>query len=60
MMTDNPFLSEAEGNTWKTYLNSKLSDKIKFIDRVNTHEKCIILWRRLTVASFHLEQKVGI
>ena len=40
MMTDNPFLSEAEGNTWKNlYLNSKLSDKIKFIDRVNTHEE---------------------
>jgi glycosyltransferase involved in cell wall biosynthesis len=40
MMTDNPFFSETEGNTWKNlYLNSKLSDKIKFIDRVNTHEE---------------------
>ena len=40
MMTTNPFLSPEEDEQWKKlYLSSKLGDKIKFIDRVATHEE---------------------
>ncbi len=40
MMTSNPFLTEKEDSEWKKmYLNSKLGDKIKFIDRQRTHEE---------------------
>lgn len=40
MMTTNPFLSPEEDQEWKNlYINSKLGNKIKFIDRVATHEE---------------------
>ena len=40
MMTTNPFLSEDEDKRWKNmYLNTKLGNKIKFIDRVQTHSE---------------------
>ena len=40
MMTTNPFLSEEEDLSWKKmYKNSKLGDKIKFIDRVAQHKE---------------------
>ena len=40
MMTTNPFLSQEEDEKWKKmYTNTKLGKKIKFIDRVETHEE---------------------
>ena len=40
MMTTNPFLSEEEDASWKKlYRNSKLGEKIKFIDRVAQHKE---------------------
>jgi len=40
MMTNNPFFSKEEDETWKNmYLNSTMGKQIKFIDRVNTHEE---------------------
>ena len=40
MMTRNPFLTQEEDAAWRNlYSNSKLGDKIKFIDRVATHEE---------------------
>jgi len=40
MMNDNPFLSQEENKNWqKLYTSSKLGSKVKFIDRVLTHEE---------------------
>ena len=40
MMTSNPFMTPEEDQQWKKlYLDSKLGDKIRFIDRVNTHQE---------------------
>lgn len=53
MMTTNPFLSPEEDEEWKKlYLNSKLGDKIKFIDRVATHEEVYNIMRRTDCGIF--------
>lgn len=40
MMNSNPFLKPDDINAWKNlYLNSKLGSKVRFIDRVDTHEE---------------------
>jgi len=40
MMCENPFYSESEENEWKNlYLNSKLGDKIKLIERVPNQQE---------------------
>ena len=40
VMSHNPFLSETEEKEWHNlYLNSKLSEKIKLVPRVKTHEE---------------------
>lgn len=40
MMNHNPFLSEEDSNNWKNlYKSSKLGSKIKFIDRVHSHDE---------------------
>ena len=40
IMCSNPFLKNEEDLKWKSlYMNSKLSHKIRFIDRVNTHHE---------------------
>ena len=53
MMTTNPFLSKEEDNQWKKlYLNSRLGDKIKFIDRVNTHKEVYNIMSRTDCGIF--------
>lgn len=53
MMTTNPFLSPEEDQQWKKlYLNSKLADKIKFIDRVATHEEVYNIMSRTDCGIF--------
>ncbi len=53
MMTSNPFLSEKEDAEWKNmYLNSKLGDKIKFIDRQTTHEEVYNIMCKTTCGIF--------
>jgi glycosyltransferase involved in cell wall biosynthesis len=53
MMTTNPFLSPEEDQQWKNlYLNSKLGDKIKFIDRVATHNEVYNIMRRTDCGIF--------
>ena len=53
MMTTNPFLSPEEDEEWKKlYLNSKLADKIKFIDRVATHEEVYNIMSRTDCGIF--------
>jgi glycosyltransferase involved in cell wall biosynthesis len=39
MMTSNPFLSEQQDQEWKTLYTSKLGDKVKFINRVASHNE---------------------
>ena len=40
LMTSNPFLNENQDAEWKSlYKSSKLGDKVKFIDRVQTHKE---------------------
>lgn len=53
MMTNNPFLTEKEDSEWKKmYLNSKLGDKIKFIDRQTTHEEVYNIMCKTTCGVF--------
>ena len=53
MMTSNPFLTEKEDSEWKNmYLNSKLGDKIKFIDRQTTHEEVYNIMCQTTCGVF--------
>ena len=53
MMTNNPFLTEKEDSEWKNmYLNSKLGDKIKFIDRQTTHEEVYNIMSKTTCGIF--------
>ncbi len=53
MMPSNPFLTEKEDSEWKKmYLNSKLGDKIKFIDRQTTHEEVYNIMSKTTCGIF--------
>lgn len=53
MMTNNPFLSPEEDKNWKNlYLNRKLGHKIKFIDRVATHEEVYNIMKQVDCGIF--------
>ena len=53
MMPSNLFLTEKEDSEWKKmYLNSKLGDKIKFIDRQTTHEEVYNIMSKTTCGIF--------
>ncbi len=53
MMPHNPFLTEKEDSEWKNmYLNSKLGDKIKFIDRQTTHQEVYNIMSKTTCGVF--------
>jgi glycosyltransferase involved in cell wall biosynthesis len=53
MMNQNPFLSEQEQNSWiDLYKTSKLGDKIRIINRVNTQEEVYNIMRKTDCGIF--------
>lgn len=53
MMNHNPFLSEAQTTEWQNlYKNSKLGDKVKFIDRVKTNQEVADIMRKADCGVF--------
>lgn len=53
MMNHNPFLSETQTAEWQNlYKNSKLGDKVKFIDRVKTNQEVADIMRKADCGVF--------
>lgn len=53
MMCDNPFLDKEESDKWKSlYLESKLGDKIKFINRVKSHNEVYNIMQKIDCGVF--------
>lgn len=53
MMNHNPFLSDAQTTEWQNlYKNSKLGDKVKFIDRVKTNQEVADIMRKADCGVF--------
>lgn len=53
MMCSNPFLNESQASDWhKMYKNSKLGDKVKFIDRVNTPQEVYNIMKHIDCGVF--------
>jgi len=53
MLTDNPFLSPEDTKKWHDlYKNSKLGDKVQFLERMQTHQEVAHLMNSVTCGVF--------